>query len=112
MHSLQAFSHTLIYALISSYNCCYMHAVVVEFQPNLYRVNEAAGAVTFTIVKRSQTTERVVVRFLTQDGSATCKLNSTACGKVEAGVIPINNAHKTENGEVESSRREECMGPP
>ena len=38
-------------------------------------MNEADGVVTFTVVKRTQTTETVVVQFFTQDGSATGKLS-------------------------------------
>ena len=44
--------------------------MLVEFDPTSYTVNEDAGFVTFTIVKRTQTTEDVTVRFNTVPGSA------------------------------------------
>ena len=46
-------------------------AVIVQFQPSSYIVNEDEGVVRFTIVKRTQTTQDVTVQFTTQDGSAT-----------------------------------------
>ena len=49
-------------------------SVIVQFQPSSYTVDEDEGVVTFTIVKRTQTTQDVTVQFTTQDGSATCRL--------------------------------------
>jgi len=49
-------------------------AVIVQFQPSSYTVNEDEGVVTFSIVKRTQTTQDVTVQFTTQDGSATGRL--------------------------------------
>ena len=50
----------------------FTNAVLVEFDPTSYTVNEEDRVVLFTIVKRTPTTQPVTVQFTTQDGSATC----------------------------------------
>ena len=50
----------------------FTYAVLVEFEPTSYTVDEEDGVVRFTIVKRTPTTQPVTVLFTTQDGSATC----------------------------------------
>ena len=49
-------------------------AVIVEFQPSSYTVDEDEGVVRFSIVKRTRTTQGVTVQFTTQNGSATGRL--------------------------------------
>lgn len=46
------------------------NAVVVEFSPNSYVVNEKDGNVMFVIVKRTPSSYNVTVRISTVDGSA------------------------------------------
>lgn len=44
--------------------------VIVEFQPNIYIVNENDGMVSLTIVKRTPTTKDITVYLSTFNGSA------------------------------------------
>ena len=48
----------------------FLVAVVVEFQPNSYIVNENEGMVRFILVKRTQSARDVTVHLSTVDGSA------------------------------------------
>ena len=59
--------------------------VVVEFDPSSYIVNEDDGFVTFTIVKRNETTPSITVNFST--------VSDTAKGNVTllTSVILISN---------------------
>lgn len=44
--------------------------MIVEFEPNIYVVNENDGMVNFIIVKRAPTTQNITVYLSTFDGTA------------------------------------------
>ena len=56
----------------------------MEFQPISYVVNEDDGVVSFTIVKRTPTTQDITVQISTTDGSATCGLLELYIGVVNS----------------------------
>ena len=51
--------------------------MVVEFESGAYEVDEDAGVVTLTLVKRTPTTQSVTVLLSTVDGSAVGGIAST-----------------------------------
>ena len=52
--------------------------MVVEFESGAYEVDEDAGVVSLTLVKRTPTTQSVTVLLSTEDGSATGGIDSTS----------------------------------
>ena len=51
--------------------------MVVEFESGAYEVDEDAGVVSLTLVKRTPTTQSVTVLLSTEDGSAAGWIDST-----------------------------------
>ena len=51
--------------------------VIVEFDSSVYEVDEDAGVVSLTLVKRTPTTQSVTVLISTEDGSATGGVGGT-----------------------------------
>ena len=50
--------------------------MIVEFESGIYEVNEDAGVVSLTLVKRTPTTQSVTVFISTANGSATGGMGS------------------------------------
>jgi hypothetical protein len=62
--------------------------VIVEFDSSVYEVDEDAGVVSLTLVKRTPTTQSVTVLISTEDGSATAPLDFSALRNEEVIFAP------------------------